>query len=1065
MGRTIIIRVFILLAGLILAMAASAQHTAEKYAEAIEKADQYFEQGDFLNAKAAYQMASGIQPEKDYPKEKLKESMKRLRGQLEKKNQYSDKIKQADELFENASWEKAIAAYREAAAILPGEKYPAQQIALAQDRKANEEADREKYDDLIRQANTLRHQEEYDRAESIYADALSLFPDAQYPREQMKQIDSIRASKRLMNASYQQAMDNAEQYIQRKNYKDALKSFEKAAELKPGEELPREKITELKKFLVTYERYSKLISQADDLYIGKQYEEAREKYRAALDVLPGEPYPRDLINKINEVLEEKAVEDWQKYDELVAEADQLFDQEEYEKAVQTYQDALRFKPDGDYAQNKISDITGILNLKRSQEDAYDNTIRKANQLFNEEKYTEALEAYEKAHDIKPMEQYPKVRIDEIDVILTQIKNKQDIYDRTINGADKLFNAGDYREALIQYQSALETFPGKNYPTDQIRMINDILDKESSVEEAYRQIIAGADRLFEDKDYEQSKREYLKALEIRAGEKYPKDRVSEINGILSDIQVAIEHLTLALQEAKQLYEDGKYGPARTKITDARSEYRETLELKPGKPEIQQKTSEMDRLLEEITRKQAMDQRFEALVRDADSLFEQGSLERARGKYTEARDLRPDASHPKNQIAGIDGILEEMAVKEERNAKYAAALEQADRFLETGNYEEAMDKYDEAASLKPGETYPAEKLEEVRQEMARQKALDEAYDQALATAEELMDKGMYEDALAKYEEAANQKPEQKLPQQKISEVRNIMDEIAREKAIDEKYAEAVQLGEASMKAEKYAEALSRFEQAKEIKPGEAHPENKIIEINEILREIEEEKEKAYNIALSRGDNFLEQKDYREAITAYKTALSIKPAEVYPKEKMDAAEELYKAELETLKKSYRKIIAEADGYFRDNIYDQALDKYAEAHALLPDEDYPLDMTSKIKKIINDNAIVDINQETIRIPANTEKRFLFDPMPVTVRKDNYLLVKAQNPLDREFKMLVNFGQDGSKYGGVAIKIPGSAEEQDYIIRIGALYKWFSEDNNWVSIYPEGSDVEVSLIRISKSN
>jgi hypothetical protein len=64
-----------------------------------------------------------------------------------------------------------------------------------------------------------------------------------------------------------------------------------------------------------------------------------------------------------------------------------------------------------------------------------------------------------------------------------------------------------------------------------------------------------------------------------------------------------------------------------------------------------------------------------------------------------------------------------------------------------------------------------------------------------------------------------------------------------------------------------------------------------------------------------------------------------------------------------------------------------------------------------------------------------------------------------------MNFGANNTKNGGIAIRIPESGNEKDFLVRIGALYKWFSEDNNWLSIYPEGGDIEVSLIRISKSN
>jgi hypothetical protein len=110
-------------------------------------------------------------------------------------------------------------------------------------------------------------------------------------------------------------------------------------------------------------------------------------------------------------------------------------------------------------------------------------------------------------------------------------------------------------------------------------------------------------------------------------------------------------------------------------------------------------------------------------------------------------------------------------------------------------------------------------------------------------------------------------------------------------------------------------------------------------------------------------------------------------------------------------------------------------------------------------------VNKLAQVIPNNTDRKFGFTALPVNVRKANYILLKAKNVSGHDFKMLVNFGQDNLKNGGVVLQVPAGDATRDYIIRIGAMYKWFSEDNNWLSVYPEGGDIEVGLIRISKSD
>jgi hypothetical protein len=62
-----------------------------------------------------------------------------------------------------------------------------------------------------------------------------------------------------------------------------------------------------------------------------------------------------------------------------------------------------------------------------------------------------------------------------------------------------------------------------------------------------------------------------------------------------------------------------------------------------------------------------------------------------------------------------------------------------------------------------------------------------------------------------------------------------------------------------------------------------------------------------------------------------------------------------------------------------------------------------------------------------------------------------------------LNYGKGDAKNGGFVINIPDSDGQRDYIVKVGGQYKWFSEDNNWISLQPEGGSAEVSLIQISQ--
>jgi hypothetical protein len=66
---------------------------------------------------------------------------------------------------------------------------------------------------------------------------------------------------------------------------------------------------------------------------------------------------------------------------------------------------------------------------------------------------------------------------------------------------------------------------------------------------------------------------------------------------------------------------------------------------------------------------------------------------------------------------------------------------------------------------------------------------------------------------------------------------------------------------------------------------------------------------------------------------------------------------------------------------------------------------------------------------------------------------------------MIFSYGGDNGKNGGFVVQVPNDAGINDFIIRVGNQYKWFAEDNNWMSIYSQNGDIEISIVRITTSN
>ena len=107
----------------------------------------------------------------------------------------------------------------------------------------------------------------------------------------------------------------------------------------------------------------------------------------------------------------------------------------------------------------------------------------------------------------------------------------------------------------------------------------------------------------------------------------------------------------------------------------------------------------------------------LISKADDLFKSKLYSDARVSYEEALKIKDD-TYAKAQV---DKIIEEQkafeirseqaALKEKLDRDYNTAIADADRLLAAKDLEKALTRYSEAASLKPGEQYPKDKIAEI------------------------------------------------------------------------------------------------------------------------------------------------------------------------------------------------------------------------------------------------------------------------------------------------------------------------------------------------------------------
>jgi len=130
-----------------------------------------------------------------------------------------------------------------------------------------------------------------------------------------------------------------------------------------------------------------------------------------------------------------------------------------------------------------------------------------------------------------------------------------------------------------------------------------------------------------------------------------------------------------------------------------------------------------------------------------------------------------------------------------------------------------------------------------------------------------------------------------------------------------------------------------------------------------------------------------------------------------------------------------------------------------------YPANKIREIGEILAANKLVELVNTSITINSSETKRFDFEPVDVTTRRGNYILLKAKNLGDRPFIMYISYGSKSGRNGGFTVNVPKNQDVNDFIVRIGSQYKWFSEDNNWIEILPENGNIEIISMEITKGN
>ncbi len=612
-------------------------------------------------------------------------------------------------------------------------------------------------------------------------------------RKKIEDLLAIQEKAAIENeAKYQGAISSGQSLLAQKKYDEALIKFKEASKLKPQEELPQTKITEL------------------DQLIAKEKAQAQAKQKLETE-----------------------------YKNLIVAADNLRDQKQYEDAVSKYREALSKKVET-YPKTEIVKLTKLIanqKAEASKQERFESLKQEGLSLMESNKLNEAKAKFLAANAIK---QDPSVtqKIKEINAEIEKEKQsqaKKQQYDLAIKTADNLFNSGKFEQAKVKYQSAISIDQTQEYPKQKLTDIAAELaklQKEKEFKAQINQLISEGNSAMNVKDLNLAKAKFEEVLNLESNNEVAKQKLRLITQQLSAQKNNAEKEQMFNQlksEGFELVTSKKYKEAKIKLEQA-------LAIKSD-AQISQKIVEINKFIDDENKIKGLDNQYNKSIQEAKAYEADKKYENALAKYKVASSLKPKESLPKQKISELKKIISSQAQAATDDKNYDLHIGNGNKYLAQQNFDIAISEYEKALSFKPNDSFAKSKINEASQlkdniaKAAKAGAeKTKQFDEIIILADKLYRQKKYLDAKTQYEKALTIIPTDLRAQNQIKECVRL-EKAESNKEVDASYRKLLTVADKKLASKDYDKAKEYYERALTIRSNDPYPKTKLKEIERL------------------------------------------------------------------------------------------------------------------------------------------------------------------------------------------------------------------------------------------
>ncbi|MCB9189858.1 MAG: hypothetical protein H6599_11335 [Flavobacteriales bacterium] len=478
-----------------------------------------------------------------------------------------------------------------------------------------------------------------------------------------------------------------------------------------------------------------------------------------------------------------------------------------------------------------------------EEEEFKKFVENGDKAFQAGNYTEAMTNYEKAKEIKKDDPTVATKITTTEQKIEQKKS----FDQAVTAGDGALTAKNYDEAIAKYEKAKSIMP-EDKTID--AKINDAKAQKAAAEGAqvdadFQAKMKEADKAFADKDYAYAKTLYQEAGKIKPTEKTPPVKIKECEDIIKK-QMEEE------QKFNELVAAGDKGMLNEDYNTSIEKYTAALNIKEDsrvKSELE-KAKELKKKKEEEADAAAKKAVFDKLIADGDSKLGSQDFDGAIAKYKEALNTGFDNAAANAKIKAAEDAKkakEDEAAEAAKKAAFEKFISEGNTKLGSEDFDGAVAKYTEALNTGFDNATANAKIKEAQDaKSAKENADAEAakkqkFDQFMADGNGKLGSEDFDGAIAKYTEALNTGYDNAAANAKIKEAqdaKSAKENSDAEAAKKQKFDQFISDGDSKLGSKDFDGAIAKYQEALALAVDDPKANKKIKEAQDAKAAYEKE-----------------------------------------------------------------------------------------------------------------------------------------------------------------------------------------------------------------------------------